>query len=407
MGAVKGLVNKVTGKFMKVGGALRSTAPPPNATKYAASRYDADELPSRVDLRPYLTPVEDQSAVNSCVANAIVGAYEYLVNRHVGEADDVSRLFVYYNARIFDGIEAQDIGSTITSSIRVLQEMGACTEETWPYNPNSVNEKPSEDAYEEAQEFLAEIAEEIDVDLYTMKHCLAEGYPFAFILRLFKSFSQAGRSGKVPMPDRNEERRETHGNHAMLCVGYSDESEMFIVRNSWGEDWGDRGYCYIPYDYLADPELCWDCWAIHQVTDLDYSEDIWEEEDETLYDEDDEDEDSEYEFYYDEDEEDDEENEDDEDDEEYEDDEDDEGEDEDYEDDDEEDEDEEYEDEDDEDSEIYVVQSGDSLSKIAEEFYDDGDRWEEIYAANRDIIGDDPDNIEPGMELEIPWDEEE
>lgn len=84
----------------------------------------------------------------------------------------------------------------------------------------------------------------------------------------------------------------------MLCVGYSDESEMFIVRNSWGQGWGDGGYCYIPYDYLTDRELCWDCWAIHQVTDLDYSEEVWEDEDDVLYDEDEDDEDSEYEFAY-------------------------------------------------------------------------------------------------------------
>jgi C1A family cysteine protease len=36
----------------------------------------------------------------------------------------------------------------------------------------------------------------------------------------------------------------------MLCVGYSDPDRVFIVRNSWGSDWGDKGYCYIPYDYL-------------------------------------------------------------------------------------------------------------------------------------------------------------
>lgn len=55
------------------------------------------------------------------------------------------------------------------------------------------------------------------------------------------------------MPTPKESSRESHGGHAMLCVGYSDPDRVFIVRNSWGPDWGDKGYCDIPYDYLVNP----------------------------------------------------------------------------------------------------------------------------------------------------------
>ena len=50
----------------------------------------------------------------------------------------------------------------------------------------------------------------------------------------------------------------------------------------------------------------------------------------------------------------------------------------------------------------YVVQNRDVLSKIAMQLYGDLSRWEEIYEANRDLIGDDPDRLEVGMELRIP-----
>ncbi len=50
----------------------------------------------------------------------------------------------------------------------------------------------------------------------------------------------------------------------------------------------------------------------------------------------------------------------------------------------------------------YMVQNRDALSDIAKEFYGDLTRWEEIYSANRDVIGDDPDRLEVGMVLRIP-----
>ncbi|MGD9029449.1 MAG: LysM peptidoglycan-binding domain-containing protein [Anaerolineae bacterium] len=49
----------------------------------------------------------------------------------------------------------------------------------------------------------------------------------------------------------------------------------------------------------------------------------------------------------------------------------------------------------------YVVKSGDTLSKIAEELLGDADRWPEILAANKDKIAD-PNKIKPGQKLKIP-----
>jgi C1A family cysteine protease len=40
------------------------------------------------------------------------------------------------------------------------------------------------------------------------------------------------------------------GNHAMTIIGYDDTKKMFKIQNSWGKDWGDHGFCYMPYDVL-------------------------------------------------------------------------------------------------------------------------------------------------------------
>ncbi|GAB4399721.1 MAG: hypothetical protein OHK0053_20350 [Microscillaceae bacterium] len=142
-------------------------------------------------------------------------------------------------------------------------------------------EAPSEDAYSHGAQFTVSEAEYVETDLALWKSTLAEGYPIAFVLNTFDSFDEASRrKGKVPMPRQKDKVRETHGWHAMLCVGYSERDQMFIVRNSWGEDWGDQGYCYIPYNYVMNEDLNGhDSWIIKSVSDLAFDKDIWVEED--------------------------------------------------------------------------------------------------------------------------------
>ncbi len=88
---------------------------------FHSNRFGAGNLPPKVDLRPYMTIVEDQGDTNSCTANAMAGAYEYLAKRLLGQADDVSRLFIYYNARDLDGDTSIDEGTYLQSCIKVLE----------------------------------------------------------------------------------------------------------------------------------------------------------------------------------------------------------------------------------------------------------------------------------------------
>ncbi len=254
--------------------------------KMGTRRFESErsELPARVDLRPFMTPVEDQGETMSCAANAVAGAYEYLVKRHLeeDEAYDVSRMFIYYNGRAIDGCEDQDDGSVIGSLIESLKQKGACSEETWPFDKEAVNEPPSDEAYEEAAQFLIEDTALVGTSTEEWKQALADGYPIIFGISLFESFDKHRKPGVVPMPSPRESSRESHGGHAMLAVGYSDQNRVFIVRNSWGTEWGDQGYCYIPYDYLCNEKFnSGDSWIIRQVEEVPADE-TWAEDDEAL-----------------------------------------------------------------------------------------------------------------------------
>jgi C1A family cysteine protease len=276
------IIKRPDGKEFRAMG-YKAAAPRPGIQQYASSRLGQTRLPAKVDLRSYMTSIENQGNTNSCVANAVAGAYEYLVKRHLGEeAYDVSRLFIYYNARYLGQIE-EDEGCIIQDAIEGLKQYGACSEETWSFEEEIVNEEPHEEAYDEAAQFVVESVKQVPLDLQAWKSALAEGNPIVFGIALYKSFDNHRKKGLVPMPSDTEAGRESHGGHAMLCVGYSDHDQVFIVRNSWGEDWGDQGYCYIPYDYLINPKFNdGDSWIIQRLDNFELAEETWEDDYDTI-----------------------------------------------------------------------------------------------------------------------------
>lgn len=251
----------------------------PNSGTYTKYSSNRTSFPSRVDLRPFLTPIEDQEQSKSCVAQAIAGAYEYLLKRHKkADSYDVSTLFIYYNGRISER-QIADQGSHIETVIESVQKYGACSEELWPFDLEKVNDKPSDEAYEEGSQFVIEHVSYVDTKLDAWKQCLADGYPIVFGLKLYSSFDQYG--GRVPVPTEKDCNRRNHSSHAMLCVGYSDKEQVFIVRNSWGENFGDKGYCYIPYAYMINPRHnLGDSWIFRQMQTVEMDDNYWETRDE-------------------------------------------------------------------------------------------------------------------------------
>ena len=100
--------------------------------------------------------------------------------------------------------------------------------------------------------------------LSQFKGCLADGYPFVFGFTVYETFESAevGRTGVLKMPKPKE---GVVGGHAVLAVGYDDQSQRFVVRNSWGRSLGQKGYFTMPYSYLLTNNLSDDFWTIRLV----------------------------------------------------------------------------------------------------------------------------------------------
>jgi C1A family cysteine protease len=216
-------------------------------------------LPAKVDLRPNMPPVYDQGSLGSCTANALCGAYQYDAPGH-----RPSRLFVYYNERAAEGTVATDAGAELYDGVASLKKYGVCEEEDWPYVEAMFSVKPPAACYTSALKAQVLVAANIPDTLAGMKQSLALSFPFVVGFVVYESFESPGvaATGMMPMPQPGE---KVLGGHAVLVVGYDDSMSRFIVRNSWGEGWGDKGYFYMPYDFLCDPHNASDLWNITSV----------------------------------------------------------------------------------------------------------------------------------------------
>jgi C1A family cysteine protease len=231
---------------------------------YAAPAMFLTALPTSVDLRPGCPPVYDQGQLGSCTANSIGGAFQFEQIKQKVQNFVPSRLFIYYNERVIEHSVNSDSGAQIRDGIKVVAKVGAPPETDWPYDINLFAEKPPQKAFADAAKNKVLSYQRVNRTLNQMKGCLASGYPFVFGFTVYDAFESAAvaHSGELNMPRHGE---KVVGGHAVAAVGYDDRTQRFLVRNSWGEDWGMGGYFTIPYQYLLEADLSDDFWTIRIV----------------------------------------------------------------------------------------------------------------------------------------------
>ena len=225
----------------------------------------AEDLPAKVDLRPHCSPVENQASLSSCVYNSIVGAMEYLEIKHHHDHhySDLSRLFPFYNGRVVEHTVNKDVGTQIRTGLKVVEKYGTPLEEIWPYRAAKVGIRPPPEVFDKAAKHKIHAYARISREkgLVDVKRTLASGYPIVFCFDCYDELDSEDMAvtGLLPMPGKHS---KNNGCHAVLLVGYDDESQRGLVRNSWGVDWALGGYFTMPYAYLSDRVLSADFWTI-------------------------------------------------------------------------------------------------------------------------------------------------
>lgn len=249
---------------MKRGFGWKKDKHDPHDQHFAVARMTA-ALPPEMDLRPGMPLVcYDQGETNSCVGHAIAAAIQYNVRRQGQDDWMPSPLFIYSNARRLEDGLADDSGCEIRDGIKGVIKWGTCYNDDWPLAMDKLTIMPPPRAYADARTHLVGKYSRVVRSLQAMKTCLAGNYPFVFGFNVYPEFESdaVAKTGHLSMPAEGE---NMEGGHAVVAVGYNDAENAFLIRNSWGSEWGVNGHFWIPYAYAINPELTSDFWVIQSV----------------------------------------------------------------------------------------------------------------------------------------------
>jgi C1A family cysteine protease len=238
----------------------------------------AKNMPKSIDLREWCSPIEDQGSIGSCTAQAGAGVIEYYDKRSFGRHIDASRLFLYKVTRNLMKTKG-DTGAYLRKTMGAMVLFGVPPEDYWPYTDDEkgFDQEPPAFCYAFALNYqairyfrhdsLGTKAEEI---LQKVKTYLSKSHPSMFGFTVYNSIEQAESTGRIPFPSSKE---RIEGGHAIIAVGYDDKMKIknkfgkiettgaLLIRNSWGKEWGEKGYGWLPYEYILKG-LAEDFWSI-------------------------------------------------------------------------------------------------------------------------------------------------
>lgn len=219
---------------------------------------------------PEYTPLSDQGDWPSCTMNAALDTAEALIGlENPSKVVQLSRRAGWWVARRREGTEKQIVGVRLSTAFRVLEEVGACPEDMWPYempadarNPDGspmtpeqwMMQKPKLAALESMSDNKllgwARIYETGDAILDAVDYALLANHPVDYGTAIDDPFRFATGAEVLRPP---EDPKKIIGRHAIAIFGRRVRAgrREYWIRNSWGPTWAMGGHVWVDQDYLT------------------------------------------------------------------------------------------------------------------------------------------------------------
>lgn len=218
----------------------------------AATPFSGATLPKKVDLSANMPPPGNQGNQNSCVgwstAYALKSYQEkieekrnYLPNGKMDPKTVFSPAFIYNQIN-----NGRDGGSSFIDALNVLSEQGAVSLADMPYSDRNFTNSPPGHLAPKARRYRIDYWRQVNIrDLKEVKAQLNAGYPVLIGAMIDEGFVKA-KAGHV----WKKSVGQTLGGHAMVLVGYDDARQAVKLINSWGANWGDKGFGWVDYKFF-------------------------------------------------------------------------------------------------------------------------------------------------------------
>lgn len=214
--------------------------------KYSSFKDDDIVIPKQFDWRDHIkmTSVKNQRNCGSCYAFAVVGAIESLIYRETRNAVELSAQEIIDCAKIYHAYVNGCNGGSELAALGYILDNGLSYEKDYPFTGKEGTCRKNETLNRYHANFTELITTKGTNEDSLIKQLILYGPAIVSIDHLHESFMRYSK-GIYYEPDCSTDYEKT--SHTVLLVGYGSENgeNYWIVRNSYGESWGENGYFRI------------------------------------------------------------------------------------------------------------------------------------------------------------------